>query len=70
MRRWGHRRHTSTRHCGGGVLAVGALLESAPVLNFHGLELYWKKNPEIFPFFNASRTRNWFCPTAGMSFHK
>jgi|FLOH01.1.fsa_nt_gi hypothetical protein len=37
MRRWGHRRYTSRRHCSGGVLAVGALLESAPVLNFHGL---------------------------------
>ena len=28
MRRWGHRRYTSTRHCSGGVLAVGAPLAS------------------------------------------
>ena len=31
-----NRRYNSTRHCSGGVLAVGALLGSAPVLNFHG----------------------------------
>jgi hypothetical protein len=37
MRRWGHRRYTSTRHCSGGVLAVGAMIVSAPVLNFLGL---------------------------------
>jgi len=37
MRRWAHRRYTSIRHCSGGILAVGALLESAPVLNFYGL---------------------------------
>ena len=37
MRRWGHRRYTSTRHCSGGVLAVGDMLVSAPVLIFFGL---------------------------------
>jgi hypothetical protein len=36
MRRRGRRRYTSTRHCSGGVPAVGALIESAPVMNFHG----------------------------------
>ena len=38
MRRRGRRRNTSTRHCSGGVRAVGALIESAPVLIFRGLE--------------------------------
>jgi hypothetical protein len=37
MRRRGRRRYNVVCRCSGGVLAVGALLESAPVLNFHGL---------------------------------
>jgi hypothetical protein len=37
MRRRGRRRYNVVWRCSGGVPAVGALLESAPVLNFHGL---------------------------------
>jgi len=45
MRRRGRRRYNFRRHCSGGVLAVGALLESAPVLNFHGVDI--GKTPRI-----------------------
>ena len=49
MQRWGHRRYTSTRHCSGGVLAVGALIESASGFNVYGLGVSIRNGVGVSP---------------------
>lgn len=49
MRRRGHRRSTSTRHCSVGVLAVVALIDCASGVNVYGLEVSIRNGVGVSP---------------------